>query len=65
MKIQCYLCDVTEELDPHSQMAKIYRNHPLKTYLCPRCHNRITDKTLTRLSNRKVQAEDTILTYQK
>lgn len=49
MIISCYLCDKKEELDSNSQLAKMYRNHPLKTYLCTSCNMRIKEKTLKRL----------------
>lgn len=48
MKVQCILCDVIEELEDDSPLAKKLRNRPIHTYLCAECHERIKQKTLAR-----------------
>lgn len=48
MKLTCMLCDKVDHIDDDSLLAKRYRNHPLKTYLCTACKDRITEKTLER-----------------
>lgn len=53
MKVKCVLCDQMDELDDHSLQAKRFRNHLISLYLCDRCNNRITKKTLKRLETGK------------
>ncbi len=59
MKTKCCLCDTYEEIDPNSQLAKRYRNHPLKTHLCSSCNERIKQKTLARLAKHTHEEEAT------
>ncbi len=60
MKITCSLCDVTQEIDPNTPLGKHLSNHPLKTFLCTRCHDRITEKINKRLSDPYVSKEDKV-----
>lgn len=48
MKIQCALCDTVKWIDDHTFIAKRFRNHPLKTFLCEPCKQRIAEKTIAR-----------------
>jgi uncharacterized protein YlaI len=45
MKVQCFLCDKEELLDPDTFTAKRIRNRPLTTFLCEECHTRVTANT--------------------
>ncbi|WP_027725553.1 YlaI family protein [Tuberibacillus calidus] len=48
MLAKCMLCDRIDELDDQSPLAKKLRNRPIHTYLCPTCHDRITERTIER-----------------
>ncbi|WEG15010.1 YlaI family protein [Pullulanibacillus sp. KACC 23026] len=48
MKITCILCQETQEIDDQNPVAKRLRNRPIHTYMCPNCHERITDRTIKR-----------------
>lgn len=45
MKVQCVLCDVIEEIEQDSPLAKKLRNHPTTTYMCRPCSHRIRINT--------------------
>ncbi|GAA0350608.1 YlaI family protein [Bacillus horti] len=45
MKVQCVICDQVEEIHPDSLLGKKLRNHPLVTYMCLPCKERITENT--------------------
>jgi uncharacterized protein YlaI len=45
MKVQCVICEKIEEIDTDSYLGKKLRNHPLKTYMCKSCHQRIAENT--------------------
>lgn len=57
MKIVCTLCDKETEMDSNSLLAKRLVNHPLKTYLCPSCTTRITEKTNRRMDKQAHSAK--------
>lgn len=46
MKIVCVLCDRSFSADPLQE--KKLKKHPHRIFLCPECHDRITEQTLTR-----------------
>ncbi|MCY8230840.1 YlaI family protein [Priestia endophytica] len=45
MRVQCVICDVIETIDNELPLAKKIRNRPIHTYMCQRCHDRITKRT--------------------
>lgn len=45
MKVQCVICEKVEEIDEDSYLGKKLRNHPLSTYMCNSCHQRVTENT--------------------
>lgn len=53
MKVKCVLCEKINVLEDESLTAKRLRNHPIHTYLCPDCEQRIADKTADRLATGK------------
>ncbi|MFF2752347.1 YlaI family protein [Psychrobacillus sp. NPDC058041] len=53
MKVQCAICDRIDELSNDLPLAKKLRNRPIHTYMCPTCHDRIEEKTKTRLATGK------------
>lgn len=53
MKVQCVLCDKIETLDDNGLEAKNLRNHPIHTYMCKECDDRITKRTEERFSNKE------------
>ncbi|RAK23217.1 uncharacterized protein YlaI [Anoxybacillus vitaminiphilus] len=53
MKVKCVLCDKIDVIDDESLLAKRLRNRPIHTYMCPECHERITEKTKARLATGK------------
>lgn len=63
MKVVCSLCDTVHEIDPNTPLGKRFSNHPLKTFLCTRCHDRIADKTKRRLEKQYEAKEDKIATH--
>jgi uncharacterized protein YlaI len=48
MRVKCTLCDVIESIDDESLVAKRLRNRPIHTYMCEKCHARITIRTKER-----------------
>ncbi|WP_456271675.1 YlaI family protein [Bacillus sp. AK031] len=48
MRVKCTLCDVIESIDDESLVAKRLRNRPIHTYMCKKCHARITTRTQER-----------------
>ncbi|BBW96841.1 YlaI family protein [Geobacillus sp. FSL W8-0032] len=53
MRVKCVLCDQIETIDDESPLAKRLRNRPIHTYMCHKCHDRISEKTKRRLSTGK------------
>ncbi|MGM0844450.1 MAG: YlaI family protein [Bacillota bacterium] len=45
MRVKCTLCDVIESINDESLTAKRLRNRPIHTYMCDKCHERITNRT--------------------
>lgn len=50
MRVKCVICDKIESIEDESLLAKRLRNRPIHTYLCNVCYERITEKTLARIS---------------
>lgn len=50
MRVKCVICDSINELPDYSPEAKKLRNRPIHTYMCPTCHDRITEKTNARIA---------------
>ncbi len=44
MKVKCELCDIKNDIDDQSLLAKRLRNHPIRVYICEACFNRIKQK---------------------
>jgi uncharacterized protein YlaI len=66
MRVKCVICDTINQLVDDSPQAKKLRNRPIHTYMCDPCHERIEQKTKTRLatgdfvfykSSRKIEEE--------
>jgi len=55
MKVKCVICDKIEEIDSNSFTGKRLRNHPLVTYVCKNCQDRITQKTEKRKEEGKLK----------
>ncbi len=55
MKVQCVICDQQSTIDTDSPLAKKLRNHPIHTYMCDICHDRIKVNTQARLANSSFQ----------
>ncbi|WP_146552277.1 YlaI family protein [Rummeliibacillus sp. SL167] len=53
MRVKCVICDNLNEIPDFSPLAKKLRNRPIHTYMCPACHDRITEKTMARLATGK------------
>ncbi|MGX9133533.1 YlaI family protein [Rummeliibacillus sp. JY-2-4R] len=53
MRVKCVICDIINDIPDFSQEAKKLRNRPIHTYMCPTCHDRITEKTNARLATGK------------
>lgn len=53
MKVQCVICDKTEEIDDELPLAKKLRNRPIHTYMCQACHDRIKERTEARIATGK------------
>ncbi len=45
MRVQCVLCNIVENIDDYSPLAKRLRNRPIHTYMCKKCEERITERT--------------------
>jgi uncharacterized protein YlaI len=45
MKVQCVICEKIEGIDEDSYLGKKLRNHPLSTYMCNPCHQRVAENT--------------------
>jgi len=50
MRVKCVICEVINQLQDDSPQAKKLRNRPIHTYMCDPCHDRIKEKTATRLA---------------
>lgn len=55
MKVQCVLCEKIEEINPDSVLGKKLRHHPLSTYMCNSCTQRITENTEIRRKEGKLK----------
>ncbi|WP_147058383.1 YlaI family protein [Sporosarcina luteola] len=53
MRVKCVLCDEIGQLVDDTPLAKKLRNHPINTYMCERCSERITENTIHRLNSGK------------
>ncbi|WP_235588555.1 YlaI family protein, partial [Sporosarcina koreensis] len=45
MRVKCVLCDEIGQLVDDAPLAKKLRNHPINTYMCESCSERITEQT--------------------
>ncbi|MBB4824066.1 uncharacterized protein YlaI [Sporosarcina luteola] len=50
MRVKCVLCDEIGQLPDDLPLAKKLRNHPINTYMCESCHERIAEETSRRLA---------------
>lgn len=50
MRVKCVICDEIGQLPDELPLAKKLRNRPIHTYMCKTCHNRIEEKTVTRIA---------------
>jgi len=50
MRVKCVLCDEIGQLPDDLPLAKKLRNHPINTYMCETCNERITLETGKRLA---------------
>ncbi|MEH7456772.1 hypothetical protein CON65_02755 [Bacillus pseudomycoides] len=53
MRVKCMICDKKDELDDENPMAKKLRNRPIHTYMCMKCTERITERTMERHASGK------------
>lgn len=53
MRVKCVICDTINQISDDLPLAKKLRNRPIHTYMCPTCHDRIEEKTNTRLATGK------------
>ena len=53
MRVKCVLCDQIGQLMDDAPLAKKLRNHPINTYMCDSCSERITEQTNIRVSSGK------------
>ncbi|WP_026690072.1 YlaI family protein [Alteribacter aurantiacus] len=45
MRVQCVMCNVVEDINDYSPLAKKLRNRPIHTYMCDECYGRIEKRT--------------------
>ncbi|WP_096189271.1 YlaI family protein [Evansella halocellulosilytica] len=45
MRVKCVICDIIENIDDYSPLAKKLRNRPIHTYMCQSCSSRIEQRT--------------------
>lgn len=50
MKARCIVCEQIDILDNDSIEAKNLKNHPIRTYMCACCNDKISKKTKQRMS---------------
>lgn len=50
MRVKCVICDEIGTLPDEAPLAKKLRNRPIHTYMCPKCHERIKEKTNARVA---------------
>ena len=48
MDVKCPICDEVSHIDQDSPLAKRLRNRRKHLHLCPKCNERISDKTKAR-----------------
>ncbi len=48
MKLNCVLCNESHDIDDQTPIAKRLKNRPIHTYMCTKCHDRITEQTIKR-----------------
>lgn len=53
MRVKCVLCDEIGKLSDDDPLAKKLRNHPINTYMCPTCKERISELTNSRVATGK------------
>ncbi|MCG7342739.1 YlaI family protein [Sporosarcina sp. ACRSL] len=53
MRVKCVICDEIGLLVDDTPLAKKLRNHPINTYMCETCNERITEQTNLRLASGK------------
>ena len=51
MKVKCVICDKVESIDAQLPIAKKLRNRPIHTYMCQTCHDRIKERTQSRINS--------------
>ena len=52
MRVKCVICDEIGQLKDDAPIAKKLRNRPIHTYMCDKCNERISDKTICKDCNR-------------
>lgn len=50
MRVKCVLCDEISQLADDTPLAKKLRNHPINTFMCIPCSDRITQLTEARIA---------------
>ncbi|MCF6093552.1 YlaI family protein [Microaerobacter geothermalis] len=55
MRAQCVLCDKIVHIENESLLAKRLKNHPLLTYLCSPCTEKINHKLREKQSKKSVE----------
>ena len=53
MRVKCVLYDESGQLLDEAPLAKKLRNHPINTYMCESCRERITESTIHRVNSVK------------
>lgn len=53
MKARCIVCEKIDILDNDSVEARRLKNHPIRTYMCTNCNDKITQKTNQRMKQGK------------
>ncbi|MBU9720492.1 MULTISPECIES: YlaI family protein [Bacillaceae] len=48
MRVKCVICDIIQNIDDFSPLAKKLRNRPIHTYMCDECNSRIEKRTIER-----------------
>ena len=50
MRVKCVICDEIGQLPDDAPLAKKLRNRPIHTYMCDKCNERISEKTIARIA---------------
>lgn len=51
LRVKCVLCDEIGQLHDDTPLAKKLRNHPINTYMCDQCNERIAEFTNIRVNS--------------